>query len=88
MSFSANSFWAAPRPAMAVPLSNSNSPELKIPEMWNLRKQLEPWLQRLDFGRLPANDHELLLGREMAMKLGLFAGDSCLVSPRRRRCRP
>jgi len=43
------------------------------------RKTLEPWLRRLDFGRLPANDRELLLGREMAMKLGLFAGDSCLV---------
>jgi lipoprotein-releasing system permease protein len=43
------------------------------------REKLEPWLQQLDFGRLPANDHELLLGREMAMKLGLFAGDSCLV---------
>ncbi len=43
------------------------------------RKKLEPWLRRLDFGRLPANDRELLLGREMAMKLGLFAGDSCLV---------
>ena len=43
------------------------------------RQKLEPWLSRLDFGRLPANDHELLLGREMAMKLGLFAGDNCLV---------
>ncbi len=43
------------------------------------RQQLEPWLSRLDFGRLPANDHELLLGRELAMKLGLFAGDNCLV---------
>jgi lipoprotein-releasing system permease protein len=43
------------------------------------RSRLEPWLERLDFGRLPASDNELLLGREMAMKLGLFAGDSCLV---------
>jgi lipoprotein-releasing system permease protein len=39
----------------------------------------EPWLTRLDFGRLPANDRELLLGREMALKLNLFAGDSCLI---------
>ena len=43
------------------------------------RVNKEPWLTRLDFGRLPANDRELLLGREMAMKLNLFAGDSCLI---------
>ena len=28
---------------------------------------------------MPANDRELLLGREMALKLNLFAGDSCLI---------
>jgi lipoprotein-releasing system permease protein len=43
------------------------------------RGKKEPWLAKLDFGRLPANDRELLLGREMALKLNLFAGDSCLV---------
>jgi lipoprotein-releasing system permease protein len=43
------------------------------------RKNKEPWLTDLDFGRLPANDRELLLGREMALKLNLFAGDSCLI---------
>ncbi len=43
------------------------------------RDKKEPWLNRLDFGRLPANDRELLLGREMALKLNLFAGDSCLI---------
>jgi lipoprotein-releasing system permease protein len=42
-------------------------------------KKKEPWLEKLDFGSLPVNDHELLLGREMAMKLNLYAGDSCLV---------
>jgi lipoprotein-releasing system permease protein len=43
------------------------------------RKEKESWLTKLDFGRLPANDRELLLGREMALKLNLFAGDSCLI---------
>ncbi len=42
-------------------------------------KRKEPWLAKLDFGSLPSADHELLLGREMALKLNLFAGDSCLV---------
>jgi lipoprotein-releasing system permease protein len=45
----------------------------------DLKRKKEPWLTRLDFGRLPANDHELLLGRDMALKLALFAGDSCLI---------
>ena len=43
------------------------------------RKKKEPWLSTLDFGSLPASDRELLLGREMALKLGLFTGDSCLI---------
>lgn len=43
------------------------------------RKKLEPWLAELDFGRLPRMEREVLLGRELAMKLNLFAGDSCLV---------
>ncbi|MBU4268259.1 MAG: ABC transporter permease [Acidobacteria bacterium] len=43
------------------------------------RKKKEPWLAKLEFGRLPANDRELLLGREMALKLNLFAADSCLI---------
>jgi lipoprotein-releasing system permease protein len=43
------------------------------------RKKLEPWLAELDFGRLPQGEREVLLGRELALKLNLFAGDSCLV---------
>lgn len=39
----------------------------------------EPWLRRLEMGRLPAGDSELLLGRELAAKIGAFAGDSLLV---------
>jgi lipoprotein-releasing system permease protein len=43
------------------------------------RANREPWLERLEMGRLPAGDGELLLGGELAGKLGVFAGDSCLV---------
>jgi lipoprotein-releasing system permease protein len=43
------------------------------------RKKKENWLQRLDSGSLPGGDRELLLGREMALKMNLFPGDSCLV---------
>jgi lipoprotein-releasing system permease protein len=43
------------------------------------RKSKETWLTTLDSGRLPASDRELLLGREMALKLNLFPGDSCLI---------
>jgi lipoprotein-releasing system permease protein len=43
------------------------------------QKKKESWLAKLEFGRLPAGDRELLLGREMALKLNLFVGDSCLV---------
>jgi lipoprotein-releasing system permease protein len=43
------------------------------------RRKLEPWLAELDFGRLPKGEREVLLGRELALKLNLFAGDSCLV---------
>jgi len=43
------------------------------------RRDLEPWLAKLDFGRLPQGEREVLLGRELALKLNLFAGDSCLV---------
>jgi len=45
----------------------------------DLGRKKEPWLAKLDFGSLPASDRELLLGREMALKLNLFPGDSCLV---------
>ena len=45
----------------------------------DLDKKKEPWLSKLDLGSLPASDRELLLGREMALKLSLFAGDSCLI---------
>lgn len=43
------------------------------------RRHKEDWLEDLDLGRLPQGDSELLLGREMAVRLGLFTGDSCLV---------
>lgn len=43
------------------------------------RRHKEEWLEELDLGRLPRGDSELLLGREMAVRLGLFTGDSCLV---------
>ncbi len=43
------------------------------------RRRKEEWLENLDLGRLPRADNELLLGREMAVRLGLFTGDSCLV---------
>jgi lipoprotein-releasing system permease protein len=43
------------------------------------RRHREEWLEDLDLGRLPQGDNELLLGREMAVRLGLFTGDSCLV---------
>ncbi|MCX6556302.1 MAG: ABC transporter permease [Candidatus Aminicenantes bacterium] len=39
----------------------------------------ENWLNRLEYGVLPANERELLIGREMALKMNLFSGDSCLV---------
>jgi lipoprotein-releasing system permease protein len=42
-------------------------------------RRLEPWLAELDFGRLPRGEREVLLGRDLALKLNLFAGDSCLV---------
>ncbi|MBN2400193.1 MAG: ABC transporter permease [Candidatus Aminicenantes bacterium] len=46
-------------------------------------KNKEKWLTKLEFGRLPVGEQELLMGREMAMKMNLFTGDSCLViSPR------
>jgi lipoprotein-releasing system permease protein len=43
------------------------------------QKKKENWLKKLEFGALPAGDRELLLGREIALKLNLFVGDSCLV---------
>jgi lipoprotein-releasing system permease protein len=39
----------------------------------------ENWLNKLEFGTLPKGERELLVGKEMAMKMSLFAGDSCLV---------
>jgi lipoprotein-releasing system permease protein len=39
----------------------------------------EKWLNRLEYGALPVNERELLIGREMALKMNLFSGDSCLV---------
>ncbi|HDP94313.1 MAG TPA: ABC transporter permease [Candidatus Aminicenantes bacterium] len=37
------------------------------------------WLQQIESGRFPLKDNELLLGRELALKLGLFPGDICTV---------
>lgn len=39
----------------------------------------EPWLNRLEFGRLPSDNRELIIGREMAVKMNLVIGDSCMV---------
>jgi len=43
------------------------------------QEKKESWLKKLEFGTLPNGERELLLGREMALKMNLFAGDSCLV---------
>ena len=43
------------------------------------QKKKENWLKKLEFGVLPNAERELLVGREMAMKMNLFVGDSCLV---------
>lgn len=37
------------------------------------------WLQQVESGRFPREGNELLVGRELALKLGLFPGDSCTV---------
>lgn len=37
------------------------------------------WLKRIESGRFPQSENELLLGRELALKLGLFPGDTCTV---------
>lgn len=39
----------------------------------------EPWLNRLEFGRLPNGSRELIIGREMAVKMNLAVGDTCMV---------
>ena len=47
------------------------------------QKKKENWLKKLESGSLPAGEREMLMGREMALKMNLFSGDSCLViSPR------
>ncbi|MCX6554398.1 MAG: ABC transporter permease [Candidatus Aminicenantes bacterium] len=43
------------------------------------QKKKESWLKKLEFGASPANERELLIGRELALKMNLFTGDSCLV---------
>ncbi len=43
------------------------------------QKKKENWLKKLEFGNLPVGERELLMGREMALKMNLFPGDSCLV---------
>lgn len=37
------------------------------------------WLQQIESGRFPRKDNELLVGRDLALKLGLFPGDICTV---------
>jgi lipoprotein-releasing system permease protein len=47
------------------------------------QKKKENWLKKLEAGSLPAGEREMLMGKEMALKMNLFTGDSCLViSPR------
>jgi len=43
------------------------------------QKKKESWLKKLEFGALPSSERELLVGKEMALKMSLFVGDSCLV---------
>jgi lipoprotein-releasing system permease protein len=43
------------------------------------QKKKENWLKKLEFGTLPSGERELLIGKEMAFKMNLFVGDSCLV---------
>jgi lipoprotein-releasing system permease protein len=43
------------------------------------QKKKERWLKKLEFGTLPVGERELLLGKEIALKMNLFPGDSCLV---------
>jgi len=37
------------------------------------------WLQRVEAGRFPREGNEILIGRELSLKLGLFPGDTCMV---------
>jgi len=37
------------------------------------------WLRQIESGRFPREGNELLIGRELALKLGLFPGDTCTV---------
>jgi len=47
------------------------------------QKKKENWLKKLEAGTLPGSARELLIGKELAVKMNLFTGDSCLViSPR------
>ena len=39
----------------------------------------ELWLKKLKRGKLPKKRNELLIGTEMASKMGLIEGDSCIV---------
>jgi lipoprotein-releasing system permease protein len=43
------------------------------------QKKKENWLKKLESGNLPSSEREVLLGKEMALKMNLFVGDSCLV---------
>jgi len=43
------------------------------------REKKESWLEKLESGALPKGERELLMGKEMSLKMNLYAGDSCLV---------
>jgi len=43
------------------------------------RGEGESWLEKLDLGRWPTAKNEILIGRELSLKLGLLPLDSCLV---------
>ncbi len=37
------------------------------------------WLKKLEWGRLPTSPRELVIGKDLAIKLGLFEGDDCMI---------
>jgi lipoprotein-releasing system permease protein len=37
------------------------------------------WLARIDSRKLPREKNELIIGRDLSLKMGLFTGDDCLV---------
>lgn len=43
------------------------------------RTPKESWLKSVNRGRLPLKKNEILIGKEMAARLGLYPGDKCLI---------